>query len=392
MEAISLSRKNLYEEVWTKPLSNLCMYYDISEEGLGAICRRLNVPIPEKSHWRKLSQGKKTHLEPFPEKSHGTKIVILYKRNDALQKQEHAEKIRNLLGPLDTSGEGIGIDEKVFDKLIITTKEGMPKHGEVRHDYWEKNRLVAVHVSPERFCRALWIMDLLIKLLRFKKYDLIVEQRNTFAVIDGEKIQISLGEKNRRVEFLNENKRSEKENHPTGVLFLRKEGSHSNRREWKDGKVLLEDQLLKIVDELVAIAGEQKGDRARWKKAQEEREEEARVKRELEMKQRTELAHFRQLLFDAHRFSVSAMLRTYIDRIEENALSNDSLTDEIKEWVSWARKKADWFDPSVPGMPDGLLNGIDIENLRTNSYTGYNYGNSGYEQTKDSFWKPWWSR
>lgn len=40
------------------------------------------------------------------------------------------------------------------------------------------------------------------------------------------------------------------------------------------------------------------------------------------------------------------------------------MNDETQEWISWARRKMDWFDPSVPSVPDELLNGIDIENLR----------------------------
>lgn len=88
------------------------------------------------------------------------------------------------------------------------------------------------------------------------------------------------------------------------------------------------------------------------------------------------------------------MLRSYIDQIERQANDHDKLTDEIKLWLSWAREKADWFDPSIEGNPDKLLDGIGLENLRKREayYSGYNAYGSGHEQTRDNFWKPWWSR
>lgn len=137
-----------------------------------------------------------------------------------------------------------------------------------------------------------------------------------------------------------------------------------------------------------------KEERAKSKKAQEEREEQARLESEFAEKQTAELERFRQLLFEAHRFSLSNMVRTYIDRIEQNALLSNSLNDETREWISWARRKIDWFDLSILGATDELLDGIDIEDLRTgnNRYSGYNYNNCGNEQTRDHFWKPWWSK
>ncbi len=393
MDTITLNRITLYNKIWSEPISDLCLYFDIWEDGLEEICRRLNIPVPDKSYWRKVAQVKKVDKTLLPSESRGTETVVIYKRDDELQKQEQIKRINALLQYLDITDTDSKIDVKIFDKLILSTREATLKHWEVRHDqYWEKNKILAIHVSPEQFSRALLIMDLLIKLLRFKKHDLIIEQRNTFAVVNDEKIQISIGEKKKRVEFF-ENKRTERDLHPTGCLYLRKEGNHYHKKEWKDGKVPLDDQLLKIVDDLEVISIERKDERARAKKAQEDREEQARIRQELEKKQKAELARFRQLLFEAHRFSVSAMLHTYIDKIESNALSNNSLNEETREWISWARQKADWFDPSAPGMAEELLNGIDIENLKVkdNPYTGYYY-NSGNEQMKDNFWKPWWSR
>jgi hypothetical protein len=378
METISLTRKNLYDQVWTETVASFCLKYDIPEEGVEEICSRLNVPMPGSGHWRKLKQGKRSDWTLFPTESRGTESVVLYKRDGTLQMAEHIKMISSLLAKMGGSTPNLKLDVKVFDKLIHSTKEGMFKHWEVQYTYREKNKLLAIHVSPEMLCRALQIMDLIIKLLRFKGHDIIVEQSDTFAFIDGERVSISLRERNRRVEYLNDYEHLTRDNHPTGSLYFRKEGNYFSKKDWKDSKIPLEDQLLTIVDELIDTASEMKEERARQKKDEEEREEQARLERELAEKQAAELERFRQLLFEAHRFSLSNMVRTYVDQIEQNAISGNSLNEETREWISWARKKIDWFDPSVPAVPDEFLNGIDIEDLRRS--------NDYYD-----FWKPWWS-
>jgi hypothetical protein len=233
------------------------------------------------------------------------------------------------------------------------------------------------------------------KVLRFKGHELVVEKSQTFVVIDGEKIQISLGEKNKRVEYIDEYKQQTKDYHPSGVLYLKKEGRSYSSKEWKDGprKGLLEDQLLNIVDDLVEIAREEKEEKERLKKSREAQAEKDRIKREHRERQDLELAKFRELLLDAHGFSLATMVRDYANAIEAKATASNNLTDEIKEWILWAKKRAGWYDPTVPPLEEDLLDDVDVENLRSiNDYSGFNYSGYGYEQTETNSWKPWWSK
>src|SRR6478736_7756559 len=101
MEKITLSRRELYEKVWSKSSKDLCMEYDIDTEGLEEICRRLNIPIPDKSYLKRLSEGKKVNSTPLPEKSKGTERVVLIKRDDATLQREHGEKIDLTLKGID---------------------------------------------------------------------------------------------------------------------------------------------------------------------------------------------------------------------------------------------------------------------------------------------------
>lgn len=394
MEKITLNRKQLYQKVWSVPIKEICQEYDIDENGLETICRRLNVPVPETSHWKRIATGKKTNTLPLPEKAKGVDSLVLYKRDDARLQQEQVESIKAILRQIDPSRH---LTDYAFDKLVFSTREGIVKdHWQDRDKYYEKSQLLAVHVSGEVLSRALRIMDMLMKVLRFKGHDLVVERHQTFVVIDGEKLQISIGEKTKRVEYLDEQNRPATDHHPSGALYLRKEGSSYDAKEWREGPRLgaLEDRLVSIIDDLVEMAQQQKQDREEAIRRREEQAENERIKRERKEKQTKELARFRALLFNAHQYSLATQLRDYINALETKAIATNALTDEKKEWIAWARQRADWYDPTMPTMGDDLLNDVDVENLRTRDgyYAGFSYSGYSYEQKENNFWKPWWSK
>lgn len=52
-----LSRRELYELVWSKPMSKLAQEYGLSDRGLAKLCSRHRVPVPPRGYWAKLSAG-----------------------------------------------------------------------------------------------------------------------------------------------------------------------------------------------------------------------------------------------------------------------------------------------------------------------------------------------
>jgi hypothetical protein len=54
----TISREELYQQVWETPMSHLGEKYGISGNGLKKICDRLNVPYPPRGYWAKLAAGK----------------------------------------------------------------------------------------------------------------------------------------------------------------------------------------------------------------------------------------------------------------------------------------------------------------------------------------------
>ena len=53
-ETITYNREELYEQVWSEPMIKLAPKYDLSDNGLRKICKKLNVPLPPQGYWVKL--------------------------------------------------------------------------------------------------------------------------------------------------------------------------------------------------------------------------------------------------------------------------------------------------------------------------------------------------
>lgn len=45
-ENIKISRQELYNLAWSKPMSKLALEYNISDNGLRKICKKFDIPLP----------------------------------------------------------------------------------------------------------------------------------------------------------------------------------------------------------------------------------------------------------------------------------------------------------------------------------------------------------
>lgn len=61
-----MSREQLYERVWTTPIDRLAYEFGISGVALGKTCRRMNVPVPPRGYWARVSAGQKPKAVPLP--------------------------------------------------------------------------------------------------------------------------------------------------------------------------------------------------------------------------------------------------------------------------------------------------------------------------------------
>jgi hypothetical protein len=58
---ITLSREDLYELVWSKPMLELAKDFGISDVALAKRCRRLGIPVPGRGYWARIDAGQKPY-------------------------------------------------------------------------------------------------------------------------------------------------------------------------------------------------------------------------------------------------------------------------------------------------------------------------------------------
>ncbi|MDX5365481.1 MAG: hypothetical protein RIE84_14385 [Parvibaculum sp.] len=66
MATHEFTRQELYELVWSIPMTKLAERYGISGNGLAKACRKAAIPVPERGYWAKLQAGKKTTRKALP--------------------------------------------------------------------------------------------------------------------------------------------------------------------------------------------------------------------------------------------------------------------------------------------------------------------------------------
>lgn len=366
MENITFSRKELYDLVWAKPMLSLSKKYDISDVGLRKACIRMNIPLPKAGHWQKLRHGKKSPAKALPKDYIGDEKMILRLRQEGESIKGPSQK--SILSELQKEIESdpkldIRVTEKLTnpDKLIIEARNSLTERSKYLNNglAWCSIDHLSIKVSPGNISRALRFMDKFIKVLKIRGHEVYVRHDSTYVVIEKEEIMISLRETLKR-ELVDDGRWKTAKDTPTGLLCL-KMGRY-NDKEWKDGKQTLEEQLSQIIVRL-ETEGKQLRERSlRREKERLEAQEIERIRKELEKRQEKELEDFKGILQQASRLHKATTIRTYIDKVEAHAAENGKVTEDIIQWLAWARKKADWYDPLIE-CEDDLLKDIDRDTL-----------------------------
>lgn len=88
-EKTQISRQELYNLVWSTPLSQLAKKYQISDNGLRKICIKLDIPLPKNGYWSKLKFNKKVTKIPFKINTVVDQFINLTFRNNKATLEEH---------------------------------------------------------------------------------------------------------------------------------------------------------------------------------------------------------------------------------------------------------------------------------------------------------------
>lgn len=335
-----LSRKELYDLVWSTSLTKISERYSTTISKVKTICKKHCIPIPDNGYWQKLKHNKPVIIKEFLnvcDENFQIDLSPIYLMSplNYLANQIEKENPKQLIVPEKLSNP---------DSLIVETKKEWREWKNKNNHWRDYKRVLSIRVEDKNRSRALRFMNILIKLLKKRGHYVKNNEYETVAVVFGIELEIDLREANKRIP--SKDIYGTSDYIPTGILVF-KTNRWYHEKEWRDGRFPIEKQLSKIVAKLELDAKEEIEQKKRQEIYRIKREKEEAIRREQQGIYDKEVQKFKSLKSNAEEYNTAVLLRNYITAFKNKLETNNNLTSEQENWINWANKKADWVDPLV---------------------------------------------
>lgn len=365
---VTLTRDELYEQVWTTPTTRLAKTFGLSDVGLGKVCKKYRIPKPPLGYWAKIKHGfniPRTPLPPIDGAEH--QQVRIFRRPDSTDrnKEQSAEAVREEV--ISVPGRLRSPHPLVERTLKTLASVPADEKGIVRPRGWD---CLDIAVGKDSIHRAMLLMDTLVKALEARGYPVSVATEGNKSVTEArvlnESIKIQLRELvDRREREPTEKEKKDRERWPSlysGPLYGYSPSGHlalyiveypgeGFRRVWCDGKKQrLENCLGSFLRGLLVAAGGLKAARVRREQWEKEWEKKERRRMREEQRRREEEAKVQELKNLVASWDESRSIRKFLGAVEQaavrkfGAINEDS---ELRRWLSWAHQYTDSIDPIV---------------------------------------------
>lgn len=340
----TMSRQELFDLVWERPISVVAPELDISGPGLKKLCERNSIPVPERGYWAKLQHGKRVRRKPpLPAPKPGQRDVVIIKKRAAkppMNESGMPSELATLLALERGAVQSIPMPMSPKPHPLVAA--------------WPKPQKPAYGVadwSPAAESRRRKIASVLFREVERRGGTIEVQNATSFTFsLIGQKVDVRLRERLRKVVVPGDKNATsywERDDrtqwHPTGLLQFKIENflDVPIRREFNEAAESTLELKLRdmIVAWLVAVEAERqyRAQIAEQRRRFDEERQAAEARREQARREREEEA---QLLSEAQAFANATVIRSFV----EAAISNGS---RDTKWARWARDVADRMDPCM---------------------------------------------
>lgn len=350
MDTVKLTREELFQMVWEKPVQKLARSFGISDTGLSKICKRMQVPRPTRGFWAKVRAGAEPHKPKLPKLSRDGIDQVEIRPSPV-----HSKVKPDGEPPIVVVTETLTDPHPLVSRTLTALNRGKPDERGVVLPRRRKTLNIRVHrESIDRACR---IMDALIKMLATLSYPVSIqsqERATTTVLVNGESLNISLEEKISRSDH--ELTPYEKAHYgrlshipprhdyqPTGILSLNLLNAvYGSQSRWADTKHhKLEERLGEFIKGLETAVIRIKEWREENERRRIEYEREQQLRMEEEERIRLEQAKAKKLSRDVQSWMEAGRIRAYVKELKELPSNVTGLED----WIIWAKRHADAIDP-----------------------------------------------
>ncbi len=377
-------RKELYDLVWSQPMTHLAKEYAISDVGLRKVCFKLQIPVPTAGYWAKLRSGHKVPQPP---------LLAQTDKETAVKPEKRSASTDGIISPtiLDLEKRDSYLAALSFERApcnLITVRRGQPAREEIVQRTMHSLKMngitkgkdtskdiLDIRVSPAAIDRATAIMDALLDAFHVRGWEIELQEKAEIRTMKVSlfdiKIPCWLEELHQTVPHVlsAEEEKDKKKNPlrysrpsfdsvPTGRLAFKLEPSYSFGRShiratWADGqKQHLELILNKICTGIVLAAIAERNDdirRAQWDR---ERQEEERKRKEAERLRLIEKARQKNLKESVESYESMLRIKRYLNYVRERMAEVCHEGDaDLAQWLIWAEEQAKRHDPLAESFP-----------------------------------------
>lgn len=378
-----VSRRELYDQVWTVPMARLAKEYGLSDSGLAKICRKHNIPRPPRGFWAKMAAGQNLKRTPLPTGDPGIVIEIAPYIHQGREFSFQKTEPDILTGP---PAESPVIVSKKLGRAHPLVKQSTEILKNCKSDATGILKppgmgCLDIEISRKSLSRALRIMEALIKALEKRGGSVSISGESTLVVILDVRIGFGISEQivRKKIEardydldgyYRFGHSRFDDQRIPSGILCLTLNDpdfywdSHF-RKNWRDSeKRPLENSLDSFMKGLLNLAVH-KRERIRQKEEENRqqlerqriRQEEERLRAEKLRQIKEEQKRLSGLVSAAEAWKKSILVRDFINAVEAAARAGYypiEPKEELKNWLKWASEQADRLDPVTPSPPSIL--------------------------------------
>jgi hypothetical protein len=346
---MQISRRDLYDRVWSTPMSKLARELDISDVGLAKACRRYNIPRPPRGYWAKLAAGKASPKPALPSAKIDTVELDAARHRIAERPKVEIDRASIQASQAVEGGALAGVAAVTFERLSNAkpSADGFVRCGSAR--------VIACSLSPSTVERACRVLDAIERAMPAAGARFAHDQDAKRVDVDvgGERLGISVAENYTRTETVKVDpkyswmKASTFTYHFTGELRLTISGDFAGRKSWADGKrARLEEKVESIVAGLAggaqAIAqlrAEREEQRLRW----EEEAREAEIARERQLRLRNFSDQLHKEAAAWHRY---CEVKAYVEHLQRQVVAGEELPEQSRKWLKLAAHLARLTDPT----------------------------------------------
>jgi hypothetical protein len=340
MNKCRLSREHLYKLVWEETLGNIAMKWSTSVADLKKVCNDMEIPLPQIGYWSQVKYSKTVSLSPLPSDYTGKNWVTFPL---SAENSEDDPLFTRMYEIENNPSLPIKVPLKLSKPhhLIIEAKRKLndPKRNIYDGHIKLYNKGLNISISPKMISRGLRFMDTLIKLLLARNHQIKLDEWVTYTVIYDIQIEIRLFEIRKTSRYPGE--WGGRKYTPTGKLKLQYDSSW-RQKEFIDGRLPLEDQLVKIVAKLELLAEQENIDNERYERKRVLEEKREGIERALKERRSIEVDKFKSLISNFNRWHTANTLRGYLKSLHKGTLV-DKGSDSI---INWGNRMIDWYDPT----------------------------------------------